>query len=201
MKLNVQKEDKLKMKFTLKSSSTSFANLLRRFAMSQVPTFAIDKVTLYENSSTLFDEYIAHRIGLIPLRMGAGVGEDEEVMFTLDASGPCTVYSSVLSSTVSKIKVATDRMPLLKLLEAQNLRLEAKAISGIGRKHAKWQAGLAGYKALGDAEYPSDFEFEVESFMQMPPREILLKTANIISEKCTLLSKELAGLKREAKKK
>jgi DNA-directed RNA polymerase subunit D len=198
MRINVTKEDKEKLGFTLKASSISFANLVRRFAMSQVPTFAIDKITVYENSSTLFDEYIAHRVGLLPLKLGSGIRDEEEVLFSLDATGPCMVYSSALKSTVDKVKVALDNVPLIKLLEGQNLRLEAKAISGIGRKHAKWQTGLAGYKLLEEsASGDADFEFSVESFMQMPPREMVSKSADLILEKCTLLEKELARIKKE----
>jgi len=197
MKLKVESEDKTKMKFVLSKSTPSFANMIRRFSMSWVPVFAIDKVTFYENTSTLFDEYIAHRVGLIPLKLGAGVREDEEVMFSLDAQGPTMIYSSALQSAVDKVKVATDKIPLLQLLENQNLRLEAKAVSGLGRKHAKWQAGMAGYELLENG----DFKFDFESFMQMPARDVVSKAADIISKKCGELEKDLKTLKKEAKKK
>ncbi|PIT84413.1 DNA-directed RNA polymerase subunit D [Candidatus Micrarchaeota archaeon CG10_big_fil_rev_8_21_14_0_10_45_29] len=198
MKLSIKNEDKTKMDFLLKSTSVSFANLLRRFVMSRVPVFAIDSVTFYENSSPLFDEYIAHRIGMVPLKLGTGVRDEEEVLFSLDASGPGTVHSSALKSRMDKIKVATEKIPLLKLLEGQNLRLEAKAISGIGRDHAKYQAGLASYNIL---EGGNDFEFEIESFMQISPRDMALKSADAISQRCTELAKGLNEIKKEAKKK
>lgn len=56
------------IRFILSETDTSVANTLRRIMIGEVPTLAIDLVEFHENSTVLNDEYIAHRLGLIPIR-------------------------------------------------------------------------------------------------------------------------------------
>ena len=56
------------MKFILSETDTSVANALRRIMIGEVPTLAIDLVEFAENTTVLNDEYIAHRLGLVPIR-------------------------------------------------------------------------------------------------------------------------------------
>lgn len=48
--------------------SAALANAFRRLMLSEVPSMAIEKVYIYNNTSIIQDEILAHRLGLIPLR-------------------------------------------------------------------------------------------------------------------------------------
>ena len=53
--------------FSLTGVDQALANALRRIMLSEVPTLAVDLVDIEENSSPLFDEFLAHRLGLLPI--------------------------------------------------------------------------------------------------------------------------------------
>lgn len=194
MKVSIKNEDEVRLGFSLKDASVSFANMIRRIGMGQVPTFAIQTVTVYENRTSMFDEYIAHRIGLIPIATPAKYKGEDEVLFTLDAQGPCTVYSKDLKSFDDKVKVSNPNIPIIRLGEGQNIRLEGKARLGTGRQHARHQPGLMSYSY----DDKGNFEFKVESFSQIPPREMIVRACEIAETKC---NEFLEALEEEKEKK
>ena len=64
---SITEMSKSHIKFVLRNVDLSIANALRRVLLMEVPTIAIDLVSVMHNTSVLNDEMLAHRFGLVPL--------------------------------------------------------------------------------------------------------------------------------------
>lgn len=159
MNVKILKRKGPKLEFILNGSTPAFANELRRVMISEIPVLAIEWINMIDNSSVLYDEMIAHRLGLIPLifdpekfnfiekcECGGKGCPLCQVIFALEKTGPCTVYSGDLKSSNKNVKPIDDRFPILELLEGQKIKLEAVAQLGIGKTHSKFQAANASYQ-------------------------------------------------------
>jgi len=159
MDLKFLNKTKDQLSFSLKGEDASYANVLRRLMLAEVPTMAIEDVEFKQNSSVLYDEMIAHRLGLIPLKTDlksynlpseckckdAGCAQCT-LKLTLKAAGPKTVYASDLKSKDPKVKPVYPKTPITKLLEGQELQLVATAVLGQGKDHMKFSPGLVHYR-------------------------------------------------------
>jgi len=160
MEIAFSRLDERVAKFTLSGVSTSFVNMLRRAMISEVPTLAIEDVRIYDNTSVLFDEMLTHRLGLIPLRTDLKRYKPRSecscedagcpvctATYTLSVEGPKIVSSSDLIPQDPDAAPAEENIPIIELTKDQKVVLEAQAIVGTGKEHAKWQATTAcGYK-------------------------------------------------------
>lgn len=159
MKIKILSKKDNEVKFLLEGTTVPFANALRRTMIAQVPIFAMEEITFIENSSVLYDEMIAHRLGLIPLASDPKEIDrkrSQVVKFTLQKEGPGTVYSADLRTTDKKVKPVYGTIPIVELADGQKVILEAEAIPGVGADHAKWQPTTAcAYKHLPDFKVSS----------------------------------------------
>lgn len=55
------------IKFSVTNIDASLANTIRRIMISETPIMAIEFVDIHNNTSALHDEFLASRIGLVPL--------------------------------------------------------------------------------------------------------------------------------------
>lgn len=61
------KLDSEEIVFDLIGVEPPLANALRRIMIAEIPTMAIEKVDMWQNTSIIPDENLAHRMGLIPI--------------------------------------------------------------------------------------------------------------------------------------
>ncbi len=120
------------------------ANAIRR-SLAEIPILAIDEVEIFKNDSALYDEVLAHRIGLIPLKTEKAMTAKTKVDFKLSKKGPCTVYAEDLKGAG---KIVEPKIPLTILNEGHQLELVATARLGKGTDHAKHTPGLCYYRHI-----------------------------------------------------
>ena len=194
MKVNfIGKKEKDKIVFEISDTDISYANTLRRLFMNEVPVMAIEDVELRKNDSGLYDEIITHRLGLIPFKTdlksynlaseckckGEGCGRCQLKM-TLKAKGPGMVYSGDIKTKDPKVKPVYAKMPIVKLLEGQEIELEATAILGIGKVHAKWSPCLAYYKEAADITIEKQPDNKEEVVEQCPQAIFAIKGDKLV---------------------
>jgi len=167
-RLTVQYLAAQQIQFTLEGVDASFSNAIRRVCIAEVPTLAIDLVEVLENSSVLCDEFISHRLGLIPIVSTVAkemsfpyettLDEESgrtEIEFELTAKGSSDQTYDVTSGHLTSfdkrvfpVKHASldENNPdptkagilVVKLRKHQEVKLRCTARKGIGKDHAKW---------------------------------------------------------------
>ncbi len=178
MRIKVLELDEQFGRFLIEGTTPAQVNAIRRTLLADVPTMAIDTVEInqgiirdddgkeYESVAPLFDEIIAHRLGLLPVPTDldnyvfrdscecGGVGCPHcTITYIINKKGPCTVYSGDLVpvGNDSSLKIRDELIPIVKLKENQALIAYAIAELGTGREHAKWQP----VTGLGYTYYPT----------------------------------------------
>ena len=186
MEIEIKSQSDDEIVFIVRDAEVPFINAIRRCAMVNVPKIAIEDVNIIRNDSAMFNEVLAHRLGLTPLVSdldaleGMLLPEDEGweeytngIMFTLNEVGPKVVYSKDLKSSDSKIKPVYDTIPLVKLKDDEVLNIEAVAKVGYGKEHAKWMpTTVCAYKQYPEITFNDDVEIDYDC-AQACPRGIL----------------------------
>jgi len=217
LKNSNEKENKLTFATDM---STSLANAIRRSAL-EIPVMAIDEVEIIKNDSALYDEIIAHRLGLVPIKTDKA---SKEVKFRLKEVGPKIVYSTDI-----KPSVETElKLPIVLLDKEQELEVVCEARLGKGIQHIKYSPGLIYFKhdldedvldfitvdnegkvkfeeeELNSKNVPeekiakikklkniNELEFNIESWGQLKPKDIFLRAIDALSENLDELNKEV----------
>lgn len=154
----LRKEKNLdEISFIVRGINNRHANALRR-SVSEIPILAIDTVEFIKNDSALYDEFIAHRLGLIPLKTDKSFTFQEDcgcegkgclkctATLKFAVKGPCTVFSKELKS--KSVEPVYEDIPIVILDKDQELEVVATAKLGKAIEHAKFSPGLVWFRSL-----------------------------------------------------
>jgi DNA-directed RNA polymerase subunit D len=209
------------IKFSIDGIDSGIANSIRRTLINDIPKLAIEKVTfhhgqirdgegnVYDSSLPLFDEIVAHRLGLIPLVTDPKMNFRNEcscggqgcplctMTYSINKIGPAMVTSGDLQPVGNPELVPADRnIPIVKLGPKQAILVTAEAIMGRGRDHTKWQAtsGVS-YKYHRELRITKvDFE-NWEFYKEKCPKSVLSEDSKQISftddDRCPWISQLL----------
>jgi DNA-directed RNA polymerase subunit D len=135
-------------------------NTIRRLIMNSVPVLAVEEVEFRENSSILYDEVVAHRMGMTPLKTDlesyeladGEPDENNQVKGTLvkeadpENEEPVTVYADDMEFEDDAVEPVNPKTPLIRLQPGQAIECEFTALMGVGSEHGKWSPCLAWFK-------------------------------------------------------
>ncbi|GAW81195.1 DNA-directed RNA polymerase I [Plasmodium gonderi] len=168
LEMNMMTHEENLLILEIKNLNVSIANALRRIMLSEVPTIAVEKVNIFQNTGIIADEILCHRLGLIPFKFDADLinYKDEcekynhlncfcfklHVKFTKKL-GSNEKYRSIYSRDLkwcpineqqktkfqnNQPKVVDDNILITKISNGQEIELVCFLEKGIGKTHAKW---------------------------------------------------------------
>jgi DNA-directed RNA polymerase alpha subunit len=177
--------------------------------LSEIPTWAIEIISVYENSSCMLEQNIGHRLGLIPIRINDPSLSDADIKNTkiilnenynknkADLNGLYSIYTRDLMYDKTKLYIDPNIL-LLKLKEHQKVHLECTLDKNIGYEHCKWSPVAGIYIKEENVEIINgininnlndsrSFILEFESIGQLDPKDILIKALDILTDKLSAL--------------
>ncbi|KAM3248333.1 DNA-directed RNA polymerases I and III subunit rpac1-like isoform X3 [Capsicum annuum] len=166
----------------------------------QLPTMAIGKVLSANNTSIIQDEVLAHKLGLIPIKVDPRLFEYMSVLSSelkwlpnsseliLATESPAS-YSITKQKTYTSFSSSQDTLPefsnypiapkdvdiiIAKHGPGQEIELEAHVVKDIGMTHAKWSpVATAKYGVLPKVVFLRDIEDdEAETFVKKCPIKV-----------------------------
>lgn len=134
------------------------ANALRRTVLSHVECPAVGSLTIHMNRTPFWDEYVAHRMGLLVLRDG-----DSDVL-TLNVNNDETQVRLVTADELTPPAAVHGNTPIVYLPPGGSLHVDCHVRTGTGAEHARFTPGHA---------YVKGCTLYIESFGGMAPEKIL----------------------------
>ena len=166
----------------IRGAGLMLINKFRRAIFRYVETVAIDVVNIEINSSVIPDESVAHRLGLIPIKLDSDLCDCKanencdgcKIPFTLEAIGDLPYKREITSEDIifegDCHVIGISPFILQYLHPGERICLRGFVKKGRGCEHIKWCPGSGiSFKEIG----PHTFRFRFENSGQLSNEEIL----------------------------
>jgi DNA-directed RNA polymerase subunit D len=166
-------------KYLIKGTNATFMNTLRRAIMVNVPCLAVDEIQIYENDSPTFDEMLANRLGLLPIKTDVkNYKRGDTVKLVVEKTGPGIVTSKDIKCTDPKIEILDKKIMITKLKKDSTLKIEMTAVMKSGEDHARFQPAIVSYNEL--IEINNDKSYDTKAILaEMPKGSVEVKAGKL----------------------
>ncbi len=116
-------------------------NTIKQIMANHIPTYAIERVIIYENDSVISSDILCQRLGLIPVKMDPKKNNNMEIKFELDITANDTivdVYTNDLTHNNLPTLLLEQNIQLSILKKNQRIKIEAFANVSTGDDHIKY---------------------------------------------------------------
>ena len=161
--MEIIENEKNSLKFSEKVN-LSLANAIRR-SVNDIKVLAIDECDIYKNDGAFYDEILAHRLGLIPLK-NKKLKDGEFIEYKFKAKGIDGGHE-ILSQELGEDVIYKD-IPLVYLDKDQKIEIVARARQGTAKEHAKFSPGLVFYKKMPKITISKEGESKIELAERYP---------------------------------
>lgn len=213
------KEKDNSIEFEIKNISKSIVNAIRRTCLSNIRNTAFDEVNFKVNTTSLHDEFLKHRIELIPVLLERFdektisnytfklhvtnksneptyvTTNDIEVFEVIDGIEKKVVFKNMFIQKPNPILIT--RFPtIIDDKEIQKLNVEFKLRVGTGIIHTKYSPTTIcvsiPQKDKNDETNNDTYKFKLESVGLVSPTEIVTKSFVSIGELLNTMQKDLS---------
>ncbi|KAF9764643.1 DNA-directed RNA polymerases I and III subunit RPAC1 [Nosema granulosis] len=215
IEVRIIKEEENFLEFDILNIHCSVANAIRRILISEIPTVSIDKISIVDNTSVLPDEFLAHRLGLIPIIVSPEdlefVNGEHDVTNSLyfslniqnktkgviDISSDDIVWHPQENQEIKNVEVKKG-IPIAKLAPKQRISVNMIAVKNTGSVHGKWSPVCpATYRLMPLIEVENVYDEEAEKLKKCFSEGVIGIQEENGRKKAVVLNPRLDSMSRE----
>ena len=202
------------LELIIHDTDTTWLNTLRRIMISEVPSVAIETVFFEQNRTTVHDEFLSHRLGLVPLSCDSDTilelhQNDFSCEFLLEKENKqkeniVNVYSTDLIPVLNHLSPchvvsypnSKNGILLCRLGKGEKLKLKCKAMTGTGKDHIKWSPVSSVYyfpepQETFENDKNETFRMSIETNGSISASDVFKISLTILKKKINSLQKIL----------